>query len=60
MPTDVPSNPLVYRVEIERDGRRVIWAVIAHDLVTAARRALELAGRPGDRVVALQAVAELL
>ncbi|MFN7144837.1 MAG: hypothetical protein ACK4YP_13760 [Myxococcota bacterium] len=51
---------LVYRVEIEREGERFVWAVLASDFVAAARRAMEIADRPNDLVVSIQPVGELL
>lgn len=54
------TSTLVYRVEIERDGERLVWAVLASDFVAAARRAMEIADRPTDLVVSVQPVGELL
>lgn len=59
-PTKDTDRLVVYRVEIEAGGRRKVWALLAADFVEAARLASAAAPAPGDRVVAVHPVGELL
>lgn len=54
------NEQLVYRVEVEDEGKRKAWVVVAHDLGEAADRAEALARTVGARVLAIQLVAPLL
>lgn len=51
---------MVYRVDLETNGRRKVWAVVAPDFVEAARKAAAAASGPKDRVLAVHPVGELL
>jgi hypothetical protein len=58
--TAASAKLCVYRVEIESNGHRKVWAVVAPDFVEAARKAAAAACAPGDRVLAVHPVGELL
>lgn len=51
---------VVYRVDLEQKGQRKVWAVVAPDFVEAARKAAAAASAPGDRVLAVHPIGELL
>lgn len=55
-----PTPSVVYRVELERGGARIVRALVASSLEEAARRAHALAAAPGDRVRSLHLVGPLL
>lgn len=59
-PTKNTDRLVVYRVDVEAGGRRRVWALLAPDFVEAARLARAAAPAPGDRVLAVQPVGELL
>jgi hypothetical protein len=55
-----PAPQHVFRIDVETDGRRKVWALVARDFVEAARLAAAAAPGPGDRVLAVQPLGELL
>jgi hypothetical protein len=50
----------VYRIDVEANGRRRVWALLARDFVEAARLAAAAAPAPADRVLSVQPLGELL
>jgi len=55
-----PARQHVFRIDVEANGRRKVWALVARDFVEAARLAAAAAPGPADRVLAVQPIGELL